>query len=59
MKIFAGYGRVSTREQAEKGTSLEDQDRRIKQDCENKGEHYFGFILMMDLVGRVLRIGRA
>ena len=44
MKIFAGYGRVSTREQAEKGTSLEDQDRRIKQDCENKGEHYFGFI---------------
>jgi site-specific DNA recombinase len=43
MKKVAGYGRVSTVRQFKEGTSAEDQEERINNDCEKKGESLYKF----------------
>ena len=42
-KIVAGYGRVSTLDQALKGTSAKDQQSRIKGECERLGYEWLEF----------------
>jgi len=37
MKVVAGYGRVSTLAQVRDGTSAEEQERRVREECERRG----------------------
>ncbi len=54
-KLVAGYGRVSTIEQALKGTSAEEQENKIRKECEHKNYGLYRIYTDKGISGKTLK----
>lgn len=56
MMRVAGYGRVSTIEQALKGTSAEEQENKIRKECQHKNYELYRIYTDKGISGKTLKI---